>query len=315
LLYLKSGKILITDSRYELESSLSVRDCDIVIVKSSSDIWNLSEIAASRNIKKTGIFSCSVSLGAYNKLAKQGFEIVSFDVDPAFARVLKNDAEIEALKQSVKIQEKSFSESMEKFADNPSETEYAAFLDYLMQLNGSESRAFDTIAAFGENSAMPHAKPGSTRISGNGLLIVDFGAVYNGYCSDQTLTLVFGRVERSLLDMYDCVYTAQRKAIEAVKHGVEINRLYGIAYGYLENKGYAKYIQHGLGHGVGMAVHEPPYLSSLNSGLLEAGAVIAIEPALYIPGAGGVRLEDMVLVAENGFELLTSLSKEKKVIL
>ena len=177
------------------------------------------------------------------------------------------------------------------------------------------SVSFDTIIAFAENSAFPHAIPTDKKIEGKGFLTIDFGCVYNGYCSDQAVTYIIGEPTDQMNDMYDTVYTAQQKAIQAVKPGLKCSDIHNIAYDYIIEKGYGEYIQHGVGHGIGLEIHEMPFVNSKSDSEIKQGMIFSVEPGIYIPEVGGVRIEDLVLVTSNGCEVLTSIPKEKKVIL
>ncbi len=145
--------------------------------------------------------------------------------------------------------------------------------------------------------------------------MVDFGALYDGYHSDETVTLIIGEPDKKMIELYDLVYTAQKRAIDAIKPGVTAKELYNKAYGYLIEKGFGKYIQHSLGHHLGLDIHELPKIFPATEFTFEEGMVFTIEPGLYVPDFGGVRLEDMVRVTSSGCELLTTLPKEKRIII
>ena len=314
LFYTRAGKmLLVTDPRFELEAKKEVKNAEIIINVKESSLWEMPDFYKSHGIKKLGFAAKAMTVEMYNSIKKE-VEMIPIDIIPSAYRYRKNAEEIKILKEAARIQEQALTEVMELLVQEPTEKVFAAHLDHHMRLNGAEKSAFDTIVAFGENSAVVHAIPSDKKISGNGFLLIDWGAVYDGYCSDETVTYMLGKPTKEMLTIYDDVYTAQKKAIDAIRPGVTAVELYNSAYGYLIDKGYKKYIQHSLGHHIGLDIHEYPKIFPFTDFTFSEGMVFTVEPGLYIPGVGGVRIEDMVLVTSNGAELLTSLSKEKKII-
>jgi Xaa-Pro aminopeptidase len=165
--------------------------------------------------------------------------------------------------------------------------------------------AFESIVAFSANSSKPHARPGEDRISKNGFVMIDIGGRLNGYCADITRMVFTGAVPSEIRKIYSVVSSAQKMAIERIRPGARISDIDCAARGYIKDKGYGKNFGHSLGHGVGLEVHEDPSISPLGEGRLEKGMVFTVEPAIYLPKVGGVRIEDMVLVTDNGCEVLT----------
>jgi len=310
----KDQMALITDPRFELQAQKEVKEAKIVINKNESSLWDVPELYKEFNIQKLGFSPKILTVEVYNAIEPL-VELIPVDVVPSSFRYIKGADEVASLKKAVEIHEKSFIETMGILVDNPTEKTFAATLDHLMRLNGAEACSFDSIIAFAENSAIVHATPTDKKIKGNGFLLVDFGAVYDGYHSDETVTLIMGEPDKKMIDIYDTVYTAQKRAIEAVKPGVTAKELYNKAYGYVTDKGYGRYIQHSLGHHLGLDIHEYPKIFPSTEFTFEEGMVFTIEPGIYVPDLGGVRLEDMVRVTATGFELLTTLSKEKRIII
>ena len=304
---------LVTDPRFELQAQKEVKDARIVINKKESSLWEVPGLYEELGIKKLGFSPKALTVEIYNAIAPL-IDLVPVDIIPSSFRYTKGPDEIKLLKKAVEIHKKSFIETMEILVDNPTEKTFAATLDHMMRLNGAETYSFDTIVAFAENSAIVHATPTDKKIQGNGFLLVDFGAVYDGYHSDETITLIIGEPNKKMIELYDLVYTAQKRAIDAVRPGVTAKELYDKAYGYLIEKGFGKYIQHSLGHHLGLDIHEYPKIFPFTEFTFEEGMVFTIEPGLYMPDFGGVRIEDMVRVTSSGHELLTSLPKEKRII-
>ena len=187
-------------------------------------------------------------------------------------------------------------------------------LEYAIRRAGSGPLPFDVIVASGERGAMPHARASSKPVKKGELVTVDFGASFDGYNCDTTVTVALGNPGKELEEIYQVVLEAHDMAIESARAGMELRRLDAIGRKHIDKKGYGKYFGHGLGHGVGLAVHEEPSLSPLGEEMLEKGTVVTIEPGIYIPGKGGVRIEDMVFITSDGAELLTGLSKEFSIL-
>ncbi len=316
MLYMHEGMVLITAPKFEPEAKMNAKNVRLVLNEKELTLWDLPELYKELKIKRMGFSASEVTVALYNKI-KNIVEMVPLDIIPTAYRRIKTKEEINLIRKSVSITEKAYKEALPKLFDGVTEKEFAAEISYRMKLNGADliwpSSEF-TVVAFAENSAVVGVQTGDKKIIGDGSLIVDFGTSYKGYCCDETVTLLFGKVDERILDIYDAVYTAQKMAIEAVKPGLTAAELYNKAYGYLKDKGYGKYIQHTLGHHIGLSVHEYPKITSFADLIFEEGMVFTVEPGLYIPGVGGVRLEDTVTVTSKGVEVLTSLSKEKKIL-
>ena len=314
LLYTPKEMILITDPRFELEAKKSVTKARIVINKKESSLWEVPEIYEELKIKKLGFSPKTVTVEVYSYLNPL-MELIPIQIIPSAYRYIKGADEIKLMRKAIEIHEKSLIELLDTLPDHPTEKIFAANLDHNMRLNGAEDSSFDTIVAFAENSAIVHARPSEKKIEGNGFLLIDFGAVYDGYCSDETVTFIMGEPTKQMTELYDLVHTAQRRAIDAIKPGVTAVELYERAYGYLIKEGYGKYIQHSLGHHLGLDIHEYPKIFPFTEFTFEEGMVFTVEPGLYVPDLGGVRLEEMVRVTADGCEVLTKLPKEKRIII
>jgi Xaa-Pro aminopeptidase len=186
-----------------------------------------------------------------------------------------------------------------------SEKELASKIDFLLRKNGADSSAFETITASGPNASMPHARPTNKRLKTSQPVILDFGARLNGYNSDLTRTHFVGKISKYFNIIHSIVTTAQAKAIETIKPGVEISQVDKIARTYIAEKGFGKYFGHSIGHSIGIDIHELPSINSKNHHTLKEGMVFTVEPAIYIPGWGGVRVEDIVAVTVRGAKVLT----------
>jgi Xaa-Pro aminopeptidase len=214
------------------------------------------------------------------------------------------------MKMAIDISTKAFRHILDLLREGAVESEIAFEMECFMKKKGSDAVAFDTIVASGKRSALPHGKASPKRIEKGDLILIDFGCRFQGYHSDETCTAVLGQPSPEQRKVHQVVKDAHDKAIEGVRPGIPISEVDGIARNHIRDCGYGDYFGHGLGHGVGLAVHEEPGVNGENKGVVEEGMVFTIEPGIYIPDRGGVRLEDMILVTSQGAEILTTLPKE-----
>lgn len=219
-------------------------------------------------------------------------------------RVVKNEEELALLRQSTKLNEKVFQAVYNTIEPGMTEREIALALDLTMREMGAEGPSFDTIVAFGTNAARPHAVPTDRELQAGELVLIDMGLVYQGYCSDMSRTFVAGKPDATYRDRHRLVRRAQLAGIGAIRAGVTGAEVDRAARQVLIDGGYGDYFGHGLGHGVGIAVHEEPRLSPRSRKQLQAGMVVTVEPGIYLPEWGGIRLENMVIVGKEGCELL-----------
>lgn len=223
-------------------------------------------------------------------------------------RVIKDEEEIAKVRAAVDLNEKVFQEAYRSIAPGQTEREIALAIESTMLRMGAEAPSFSTIVAAGSNSALPHAVPGPATIQRGQSLMIDMGLILDGYCSDMTRTFVVGKPDDRYLAIHRLVRRAQLAAIAAIRAGVVAAKVDTIARDIIAAAGYGRAFGHSLGHGVGLAVHEEPRLSMRSRKQLKAGMVVTVEPGIYIPGWGGVRLENMVVVREDGCELLNKNS-------
>ncbi|MPM84535.1 Aminopeptidase YpdF [bioreactor metagenome] len=207
------------------------------------------------------------------------------------------------------IAEIAFHEALKKIKVGLSEKELAAFLEYVMRMNGADGISFETIAISGANTSKPHGVPSDKKIQDCDFVTMDFGAVYDGYHSDMTRTVAVGSVSDEQRNIYAIVLQAQMNALEGLKPGVSCNNADALARDVIAKKGFGEFFGHSTGHGVGIEIHEQPTLSPNNSELLSAGNVVTVEPGIYLPDKFGVRIEDMAAITEDGYENLTAAEK------
>lgn len=225
-------------------------------------------------------------------------------------RRIKTPEEQELLAKAEAIGDAAFAEILKILRPGMTELEAAAELEYQMKKNGASGLSFDTIIASGKNSSMPHAIPSVKKLERGDFITMDFGCMYEGYCSDMTRTVVLGKADEKQKEIYNTVLKAQKEALSVICEGMTGKEVDRVARDIIERAGYGKCFGHGLGHSVGLFIHEEPRLSPADNTVLEAGMAETVEPGIYVPGFGGVRIEDLVIVTEGGCRNLTRSPKE-----
>jgi Xaa-Pro aminopeptidase len=225
-------------------------------------------------------------------------------------RKVKDDNEVDLVRKSVGIAEEAFESIRSEIKPGQSENYLAGLLVFELRSRGAANSSFPVIVAAGTNSSLPHYRPGETLVQRDQPLLIDWGALYKGYCSDLTRTLMIGRVAPKIKEIYKVVYEAQQAAIKFLRPGVTTLQADRVARDIIERAGYGKEFGHGLGHGIGREIHELPTLRKTGGEEeLRPGMVVTIEPGIYIPGEGGVRIEDDILITHSGCEVLSSLDR------
>jgi Xaa-Pro aminopeptidase len=229
-------------------------------------------------------------------------------------RAVKEPGEIERIRAASAIADEAFERLLEDGLIGRTEREAALSLEVTMRELGAQRPSFETIIAAGPHGALPHAQPRDVAIEAGQLVVIDWGAELDGYCSDCTRTVVTGELDDQGREIYALVRAAQLAGVEAVRAGSGGRDIDGVARGVIERGGHGERFGHGLGHGVGLEVHEAPRLSQRSEDRLQVGNVVTVEPGIYLPGALGVRIEDLVVVTEQGCEILTSVPKELRTV-
>jgi Xaa-Pro aminopeptidase len=224
-------------------------------------------------------------------------------------RAVKEPGEVEAIRAAAALVDEIYAWLAEQRLVGQTEREVALALEQEMRVRGAEGPSFPSIVAAAENGALPHAVPRNVAISPDTLVTLDIGARLDGYCSDCTRTWATGELEDDLSDLYETVLSAQETALAAVRPGPEGREVDAIARDLITAAGHGEHFGHGLGHGVGLDIHEAPRLARTATARLEAGNVVTVEPGIYLPGRGGARIEDLVVVTEDGHEVLSGTSK------
>lgn len=302
----------LSDSRFTIEAGIKLsHDIEFVETTSLKAISDILKLIPSNETKIYLDMDMPYRECVTLMTALKAYEII--DATPLIAdmRIVKDSAEIDCIIKAQRIAEKSLDELKPYIKEGISERELKYRLEYLMGMNGSEHTAFETITAFGENSACAHAKPSDRSLYEGDIVLFDFGATYKGYRSDMTRTFVYGEVSQQIEQMYTAVLSANKNAINAVNEGATASAIDMTARDTLNEYGFGEYFTHSTGHGVGIDIHELPTLNARGERVLKRGMVVTVEPGIYIPNVGGIRIEDMVAV---GFGNLTNYPKELEIL-
>ncbi len=300
---------LLTDFRYRIQAERDVPWAEVHLYDKGI-LHLLGDLLPRLGLKSLAFESHYTLHAGAEKMAvalqKKGIRTVPLTNLIEDQRLIKDEAEINLIRNAVRLNETVFSEIHGSLISCRTEIDVALAIESAMRRKGAEGPSFSTIVASGENSALPHAVPGPTEIQRNGSLTIDMGLILDGYCSDMTRNFVPGTPSDRYLELHRLVRRAQLAGMAAVKEGVKACDVDHAARSIIANAGYGGYFGHSLGHGVGLAVHEEPRVSTRNRKKLRCGMVITVEPGIYIPGWGGIRLENMVVVRPDGCENLNS---------
>lgn len=306
LLILRTGRVfLLTDFRFKLQAEQETQDIEVILYPKGV-IELLGQLLPDLGVAKLGFESHytlhSTVAQMSELLGKKGVSLIPAEGLVEDLRIIKDEDEISLLKQSVQLNEKVFEEVYSSFSDYETEIDVAIAIETAMRRYGAERPSFETIVATGANGALPHAVPGTAKLRKNKSLTIDMGLILNGYCSDMTRNFVPNKPTKRYLKLHRIVRQAQRAGMAAIRAGIRGCEADQCARAVIVRAGYGDNFGHSLGHGVGLAVHEAPSLSPRSRKKLKAGMIVTVEPGIYIPGWGGIRLENMGVVREEGFE-------------
>ncbi len=307
----KKRTIIITDGRYDIQAH---QQCPFatIIIREGAMTEAFSNALGRYKIKLIAIVAEDITLALMQELKKRIGNVHLKKISSKLIsnlREIKSQEEISNIRRAIKISETSFSQAVREIRVGMSEREFAALLEYKMKLNGAEGAAFDIIVACGKNSAKPHAEVSNKKLKANQPIVIDFGVRYKGYCSDLTRTVWLGKMPEYYRKLYRVCFEAQRLAMSVIKSGIDVCEIDKKARDFIEQSGYGEYFTHSTGHGIGLDVHEMPVISQRIKRRLEEGMIITVEPGIYIPGKGGIRIEDDILVTRQGCKVLSALSK------
>ncbi len=314
LLLADSVMMLFTDSRYTTQASVETSGC--VVVEARDKTAAIASAVMEKRFGSVGVQSERISHSFYNGINRllSDVRLVPVDSETGALRGIKDSGEMEKLANAAALASESLMEILPAIRPGITEKNLASRLHMAMLDRGADDKSFDFIVASGERGALPHGRATGKSLCAGDLVTIDFGAVLDGYVSDETVTVAVGRADAKQREIYAIVKGAHDLAVEAVKPMVPLKDLDSVAREYIADKGFGEYFRHGLGHGVGMEVHEKPVVSFRSEGLVQEGMVFTIEPGIYLPGWGGVRIEDTVLVTPDGCISLTKVPKDLMIL-
>jgi Xaa-Pro aminopeptidase len=316
LLVTPESQTLFTDPRFTIQASQECTCAIKIAPRGPVDPFAVEAIRR-KKLKRVGFEATRMIYDVHRRLKEAlPLGVTLKPIGPVIEqlRMVKSKEEITRIRLSVQTNSQAFEKTVQSIRPGVSESHIAAELEFQMRRLGAERAAFETIVAAGSRSALPHARPGDRKVGVDELLLIDMGACQDGYMSDMTRMLFFGKVPRRVRDMYQAVLKAQLAAIAAVREGITAGQVDQQARQVLESEGLGKEFVHSTGHGLGLEIHEPPRVGRRDKTRLQAGMVITIEPGAYIRDFGGIRIEDTVLVTKSGCEILTPTSKELMVL-
>lgn len=307
----------LVDSRYTEIAQLNAKKTGLKVIEIDKKIsMHIGELIKERNTKRLIIENETITLAQYNAVmqACEGIETIELGDALMRERNRKELEEIEFMKRANAIAEKAFCELLNHIEANKTEKELCAYFEYLMARHGSDGISFDTILLTGAHTSMPHGVPSDRKIKSGDFVLFDFGAMCNGYHSDMTRTIAVKSATDEMKEMYQLVLNAQLAGIKALNAGVRCADVYNAAYNVLDEKGMAGYFRHGLGHGVGLEIHEGFNASPRSNDVYEVGNVTSIEPGIYIPDKFGIRIEDVCYLSPRGRENISKITKELIIV-
>jgi len=305
----------LTDSRYTTQARDQVGLVEVREYRQK--VEGVVGLLEERGFRRVGFESETVSVAQIEQLKEKspaGLEWIPLGKELSGLRAVKAAAEVGILKEAALLSAAAFHEVLPLIRPGRSEAEIALELEFALRRRGGEDRSFDFIVASGVRGALPHGVASEKVLAPGELVTIDFGTRYKGYCSDETVTLALGGVSPELRKIFAAVLDAHDRAIDGVRPGVPLKHVDALARDLIAERGFGDYFGHGLGHGVGLEVHEFPTVSPRSEATAQEGMVFTIEPGIYVPGLGGCRIEDMVRVTSDGCELLTSIPKQLTTI-
>lgn len=312
LLISRESNYLVTDSRYIEQAARESPEWEFCLEK-PPDTGMIAKLAGS--YRKVGFEPHAVTYQEYMMLSKSlPCELYPLTQVVEEMRKVKEEEELQCLRKAAAAGAQVFDQICDLIQPGLSEKHIAAQIGFYLREYGCEKESFDTISLSGQNAAMPHGMPGNDKLTPGDMLTLDFGGFYQGYAGDMTRTVAVSKADQCLVDRYQAVLEAQKKGVNMVKAGVSCRDIDLAVRESLKEHQLDQYFTHGLGHGVGLEIHESPRVSFRSEEILEKNMVITIEPGIYIPGWGGIRIEDTVIVKERGCEIITASDKQLLII-
>jgi Xaa-Pro aminopeptidase len=311
LLRRERDPLFFTDPRYAIQSAQEVSCRTKVIPRGGLIAGVANEIKRSR-ARRVGFEKSHISFDLHGKLKDlldTRTELAPLDDLVARKRMVKDEQELAAIRESVLITSKAFERGLKKVRPGITESELAGEIEYQMRRLGADKPSFETIVACGPRTALPHARPTRQKLGSNELILIDMGTFRDGYASDMTRTLYLGPPPVKIRRMYEAVLESQLAGIDAARPGVKAEKVDRAVRSVLKKHGFDRYFTHSTGHGLGLEIHESPRLGRGDGTVLQAGMAVTIEPGVYIEGFGGIRIEDTIVVTKSGCEVLTPTGK------
>lgn len=307
--------ILVTDFRYTEQAKEQCPDWQVVQQQSNTLLDSIQNLIDKYKVKRIAFESEYITVHQLNQWQKKlSVEFVVTKDWVLDMRMVKDNDEIKCIAQAARLTDQALADVIPMIKPGITEIEIALELEYTMRRLGAEAIAFDPIVGSGPRGALPHALPSAREIRKGDFIVIDMGCVYQGYCSDMTRTLLVGNPTEKHLEIYNLVLKAQLSALEAVRPGIAGKQVDLTARKVISDAGYGDNFGHALGHGVGLEIHEEPRLSPHGAHELVPGMIVTVEPGIYLTGWGGVRIEDLVVVTNQGCDILSQTSKDLLVI-
>ncbi|MGM9912061.1 M24 family metallopeptidase [Floccifex sp.] len=319
VLITKEKGYLIVDGRYITEAKEREHDLEIILhnphLTGRNYLATVESILKEKGCKSLGVEAYQILAKEYEQIKALGFDIHLLDSEIANLRILKEDEEIEAMKEAIAITDEIYQEVIQHIHVGMTEYEISALVQYYSIKAGAQQMSFDTIIATGERTALPHGRPTQRKVKAHEPIMIDFGIQYNNYQSDMTRICFIGEPEPKIKEIYDVVLKAQLAGLAAIKEGAVASDVDAAARAVIEQAGYGEYFNHGLGHGLGIGEDgEGPTLNSQSKTILKNRMMMSCEPGVYVPGVGGIRIEDDVLI-ENGVGVPLNKTTKDYIIL
>ena len=309
----RDRQILVTDARYIIAAKQEVTGFEIFAER--DELSTIVKIAKDMGLSRIG-FEDEISVSYYHRMqaAFEGLELIPQTQFVEALRMIKDETEIATIRKACSISDQAFHDALEFIKPGKTEIEIANFLDFRMRELGAAGLSFDTILASGINSSKPHAHPMHKPVELGEAITMDFGCLYEHYVSDMTRTIYLGHVSDEQAEIYNTVLKANQALIDQAKAGLGFRDFDKIPRDIIVEAGYGQYFTHGIGHGIGLDIHEEPYFNQTSTDVIKTGMTLTDEPGIYIEGKYGVRIEDDILITETGCELLTLAPKELIII-
>ena len=309
----RDRQVLVTDARYIIAAKQEVTGFEIFAER--DELATIVKITKDMGLSRIG-FEDEISVSYYHRMqtAFEGLELVPQTQFVEALRMIKDETEVATIRKACSISDQAFRDALEFIKPGKTEIEIANFLDFRMRELGAAGLSFDTILASGINSSKPHAHPMHKPVELGEAITMDFGCLYEYYVSDMTRTIYLGHVSDEQAEIYNTVLKANQALIDQAKAGLGFRDFDKIPRDIIVEAGYGQYFTHGIGHGIGLDIHEEPYFNQTSTEVIKSGMVLTDEPGIYIEGKYGVRIEDDILITDTGCELLTLAPKELIVI-